>query len=224
MRSPPPPSTSPCPHTTQDTDAQRHRPEQHPLRARPRRDPRRRQFARARLPGRRRHAALREARPGRLLLGRGRPALHRLHRLLGADDPGPRPSRGGRGRAARRDRGLLVRRADRARDRARRGHPRARALDGDGAPRELGHRGRDERAAAGARRHRAASTSSSSKAATTAMPTRCWSRRAPALRPSATRPRPACRPRWCSTRWCSSTTTSRSWRKPSRCTATRSPA
>ena len=26
--------------------------------------------------------------------------------------------------------------------------------------------------------------------------------------PSATRPAPACRPRWCSTRWCSSTTTS----------------
>ncbi len=32
-----------------------------------------------------------------------RQALHRLHRLLGSDDPGPRPSRGGRGGAARSD-------------------------------------------------------------------------------------------------------------------------
>ena len=43
------------------------------------------------------------ARAGRLLLGRRRPALHRLHRLLGPDDPGPRPSGGGRGGAARGD-------------------------------------------------------------------------------------------------------------------------
>ncbi len=50
------------------------------------------------------------------------------------------------------------------------------AVDGDGAPGELGHRGRDERAAPGAVAPPAASTSSSSKAATTAMPTPCWSR------------------------------------------------
>ena len=39
-----------------------------------------------------------QARAGRLFLGRQRPALHRLHRLLGPDDPGPRPS----GRASKR--------------------------------------------------------------------------------------------------------------------------
>ena len=38
---------------------------------------------------------------GAVLLGRRRQALHRLHRLLGADDPGPRPPGGGRGGAAR---------------------------------------------------------------------------------------------------------------------------
>ena len=43
------------------------------------------------------------ARPGRLHVGRRRPALHRLHRLLGPDDPGPRPpGRAGRGAARRR--------------------------------------------------------------------------------------------------------------------------
>jgi glutamate-1-semialdehyde 2,1-aminomutase len=32
------------------------------------------------------------------------------------------------------------------------------------------------------------------------------------------------RPKWCSTPWCSSTTTWRSWKRPSRCMALRSPA
>jgi glutamate-1-semialdehyde 2,1-aminomutase len=55
-------------------------------------------------------------------------------------------------------------------------------------------------------------------------PTRCWSRPARAWRPSASPPAPACRPRWCSTRWCSSTTTWRSWTRPSPSTATNWPA
>ena len=57
---------------------------------------RRRQFAGARVPLRRRHAALHRARRRRLRLGRRRQALHRLRRFLGADDPRPRPSRRGR--------------------------------------------------------------------------------------------------------------------------------
>ena len=71
-------------------------------------------------------------------------------------------------------RGPVVRRADRARGRARRGDPQARAEHGAGPPRQLGHRGGDERDPPGARRHRPLASSSSSRAATTATPTRCW--------------------------------------------------
>ena len=72
------------------------------VRARPARHPRRRELAGARLPRRRRHAALhRRAREGAVHLGRRGQALHRLHRLLGADDPRPRPPGGARGGARR---------------------------------------------------------------------------------------------------------------------------
>ena len=70
------------------------------VRARPEGHPRRRQFAGARVPRRRRHAALHRPRRGRLHRRRRRQALRRLHRLVGADDPRPRPSGGARGRAA----------------------------------------------------------------------------------------------------------------------------
>ncbi len=72
-------------------------------------------------------------------------ALHRLHRLLGPDDPGPRPPGGAGCGAEGRARRLLVRRADRARDRTGRGDPVAGAEHGAGAPGQLGHRGGDER-------------------------------------------------------------------------------
>ena len=204
----PPASTSP--RMTPST-----RPQPAAVRPRPRADPRRREFARARLPRRRRHAALRAARAGRLLLGRQRQPLHRLHRLLGPDDPGPRPSARARGGAAGGARRLLLRRADRARDRTGRGDRAPPALRGDGAAGELGHRGGDERDPAGARRHRP----QPHHQVRGLLPRPC--RRAAGegrlrpghLRPS--RPAPACRRRWCSTRWSSNTTTSRSSKKPS---------
>ena len=124
------------------------------VRARPARHPRRRQLAGARLPRRRRHAALHPARPGRLHVGRRRPALHRLHRLLGPDDPGPRPPGRAGGGAEGRARRLELRRAHRARDRAGRRDHRAGAQRRAGAAGQQRHRGRHERAAPGARRHR----------------------------------------------------------------------
>ena len=104
---------------------------------------------------RRRHAALHRPRRGRLHGRRRRPALHRLHRFVGADDPRPPPP-GRRSRGASRGRrGPVVRRADRARGRAGRGDPASRAEHGAGAPRELRHRSGDERTSPGARRDRA---------------------------------------------------------------------
>ena len=75
-----------------------------PVRRAQRVHPRRRQFAGARLPRRRRHAALHRPRAGRLHVGRRGPALHRLHRLLGPDDPRPRPPGGAGGGAEGRHR------------------------------------------------------------------------------------------------------------------------
>ena len=92
---------------------------------------------------------------GAVHLRRRRQALPRLHRLVGADDPRPPPPGGAGGGARGGRRRPLVRRADRARGRARRGDPRARAEHGAGAPGQLGHRSGDERAAPGARRDRA---------------------------------------------------------------------
>ena len=117
------------------------------------RDARRRQLAGARLPRRRRRAAVHRARRRRARLGRGRPRAHRLRRLVGSDDPRPRASGRRRGdRAAGSATGTRVRRADGARSRDGRSGRRARAVDRDGALRELGHRGDDGRAPAGARR------------------------------------------------------------------------
>ena len=72
----------------------------------------RREFSGARLPRRRRHAAVLRARLGRSPVGRRRPALHRLPRLVGTDGPRPptpRWSRRCRSRLAR----PFLRRADR---------------------------------------------------------------------------------------------------------------
>ena len=118
--------------------------------------------------------AYRAARARRLLLGRRRRALHRLHRLLGPDDPRPRPPARARGRAEGGDDGLSFGAPTEREIELAEEIVAARALGGDGAPGELGHRGGDERHPPGARRHRPQPRSSSSRAATTATPTRCW--------------------------------------------------
>ena len=64
-----------------------------------RRDPRRRELAGARVPRRRRHAALHGARPRPVRHRRRRPRVRRPRRLVGADDPRPRAPDGRRGRA-----------------------------------------------------------------------------------------------------------------------------
>ena len=101
---------------------------------------------------------------------------------------------------------------------------RTRALDGDGAPGELGHRGGDERDPAGARRHRPQQAHQVRGLLSRPRRRAAGEGR---LRPGdlrQSRPARACRPRWCSTRWCSNTTTWRSWKRRSRCTARTSPA
>ena len=84
--------------------------------------------------------------------GRQRQPLHRLGALVGAAalrSRRPGDARGGRGGAvARHD----LRRADRGRGRPRRRDRRRGAVDRDGAPRLLRHRGGDERGAPGAGR------------------------------------------------------------------------
>ena len=80
---------------------------------------RRRQLAGARLPRRRRRADLLQQAAGRPRRRRRRPAVHRLRRLLGPDDPRPRAPARDRGGAPRRRRRPELRRADRARDGAR---------------------------------------------------------------------------------------------------------
>ena len=115
----------------------------------------RREFAGARVPRRRRHAALHRGRERRLDHRCRWPALHRLHRQLGTDDPRPPASEGaGRDHRAGADRRQL-RRADRGRDRDGRAALRARARARAGAPVQLRHRGDDECAAPRARLHRA---------------------------------------------------------------------
>ena len=101
-----------------------------PTRRRPQRcsraqrgDPRWRQLAGARLPGRRRHAALHAARRRALPLRRRRQALRRLHRLLGPDDPRPRPPGVLAAVTGGRD-GFSFGAPERARGRARRGDRR----------------------------------------------------------------------------------------------------
>ena len=83
-------------------------------------------------------------------------ALRRLRGLVGPADPRPRrpgrAARGARGAAARHE----LRRALRARDRARATRGRRAAVDRARAHGELGHRGHDERAAARARGDRPA--------------------------------------------------------------------
>ena len=108
------------------TDARARRPQRSALRARPRASSPAASTRRCApfAPSAARRASSR-AREGAYIVGRRGQALHRLHRLLGADDPRPRPPGGARGGAARGRRGPLVRRADRARDRAGRGDPRA---------------------------------------------------------------------------------------------------
>ena len=125
------------------------------LRARPARHPGRRQFAGARVPRRRRHATLHRPGRGRLHGRRRGQALHRLHRLVGPDDPRPPPSRRRGSGPPRGRRGSLVRGTDRARDRAGRGDPSPCAEHGAGPSRQLRNGSGDERAAPRPRRDRA---------------------------------------------------------------------
>ena len=95
------------------------------------------------------------ARRGRAPVGRGRPRLHRLRRLVGAAHPRPRRPRGGGGGHRGGPPGHQLRRADRARGRDGRDDRGRLSVHGDGAAGQLGHRGRDERDPRGPRCHRA---------------------------------------------------------------------
>ena len=120
--------------------------------------------------------------PGRVLLGRGRQALYRLHRLLGPDDPRPRPSRSARSGAARA--GAMASRSARRPNRKSKSPKKSASWcpSIEQVPHGLErHRSDHERDASRARLHRTAAASSSSKAAITATRTACWSRPARAL-------------------------------------------
>ena len=93
-------------------------PQRRALRPRPAHDPRRRQFAGARVPLRRRHAALLRPRRRRVPVGRRRPSLHRLRRLVGTGDPRP-CAPGGRPRGAGNGASADCRSARRPRSRSR---------------------------------------------------------------------------------------------------------
>ena len=80
--------------------------------------------------------------------------LPRLRAVVGRVDPRARAPGDRRGGAAGRGRRHVVRRADPARGRARRGDLRSRAVGREGAAGLVGHRSRDDRGAARARRDR----------------------------------------------------------------------
>ena len=135
---------------------------------------------------------------GRALLGRRRPRLHRLRRLVGPDDPRPRASGRRRGRAARPPAAA-----------PRYGAPCAAEVElaeriaklmpvgREGALRLLRHRGHDERAAPGARLHRPAQDPEVRRLLPRPRRLACSSPPARASRRSASPARPACpRARW----------------------------
>ena len=130
-------------------------------------------------------------RRGRVPRGRRRQPLPRLGACRGGRCSSGTPirRRSRRSQAAAAD-GTTLRRADRARGRARRGDRRRGAVGRAGAARLLGHRGGDERDPARARARRGATGSSSSPAATTATPTRCSRAPAPGSRRSGSRRSP----------------------------------
>ena len=101
-------------------------------------------------------ADLHRPRRGRLPRRYRRQSLPRLHRLLGPDDPGPRPPGGHGGRRTGRPPRHQLRRPHAGRNRTGRADHRRRALDGKGPPGQLGHRGHDERHPPGPRIHRPA--------------------------------------------------------------------
>ena len=117
--------------------------------------PRRRQFAGARLPRRRRHAACSSSAPRAPTSGTPTASATSTTSAPGARcSPATRhPAVVEAVQEARRARAVL-RRADRGRDRARRAALPPGALARAGAPGVLGHRGDDDRAPPGARLHR----------------------------------------------------------------------
>ena len=124
------------------------------LRRRPETDAGRRQLTGAGLQVRRRPADRLRPGQGRLRLGRGRQPLHRLRGKLGARHLRPQPSRGDRGPARGPGEGNQLRRPLRSGERAGGAGDRGGALGGDGAVRQLRHRGLHGRAAADAGLHR----------------------------------------------------------------------
>ena len=114
------------------------------FRARAKDDPGRRELAGARLPQRRRQPAVHRARRRLAPLRRRRQRVHRLRRLLGTAAAGPPPSRDHRGARSRRSTigtsfgAPTEREVELAEAISRRG-----AVDRDGAPGELRHRGDD---------------------------------------------------------------------------------
>ena len=112
-----------------------------PVRPRASADARRRQFAGARVQVGRRRTVLRAARGRRVPVRRRRQPLHRLRRLLGADDRRPQPSGGARCRAAHRARRPELRHAESAGSDDGRNHRATGAGLRNGAHGQLRHRG-----------------------------------------------------------------------------------
>ena len=151
----------------------------------------RRQQPGARVPRRRRHAAVHGERPRRLPHRRRRHRVRRPGRLLGTDDPRPRPPGGGRGRAAR---GRATARRSAPRPSPRYCSPRRSSRAPRSSMVRLVSRAprRPCRRSGWPAGSPGGTWSSSSPAATTATSTRCSRRPAPGSRPS---PCPA--PRGC---------------------------
>ncbi len=122
---------------------------------------------------------------GAYLLRRRRQPLHRLLRLLGPDDSGPRLSAGGGGHRARGAQLGQLWRLHGRRGRSGRAHRGLLSRHREDALRQLRHRGHDVGHPPGARRHRPQNHRQVRRLLSRPLPTGCWSRPAPAWRHSA---------------------------------------
>ena len=173
-------------------------------------DPRRRQLLDPGLQGGRRHALPRRARRRAVRVGRRGPPVHRPRAELRRDDPRSCPPGDHCRRAQAAAQRHVVRRADAARDAARRGDRGARAELRAGAADELRYRGDEHRGPAGPRLHR----SRPRRDLPWQLPRRhrraAGGRRQRCRHAWASRERPACRPAPWPTRWSCRTTRCRS--------------